>query len=220
MEVYPSQIVDYKALCGDSSDNIPGIRGIGPKTAVSLLSEYKTLDGVYENIENITKKAVKEKLIQGKEDAYLSQFLATIVQDLDLEFVFEGACLTIPNKENVVQFFSKMQFYSFVKNIDKLLAPFNSEKSCENIVQFAPIEENMQLGLFGNIVEEKKELKQVEYKNFDYLKEIKNGDKIGFLIDFQEKDYCYIAHNNAVIKASVNEVQDIILKTLILKLKE
>ena len=62
MEVYPNQIVDYKALCGDTSDNIPGIRGIGPKSASALLNEYKTLDGVYENIENITKKRLSTSL--------------------------------------------------------------------------------------------------------------------------------------------------------------
>ena len=132
LEVYPNQVVDYKALCGDTSDNIPGIRGIGPKSASSLLADYKTLDGVYENIENITKKALKQKLIDGKESAYLSQFLATIQKDLDIEFDFDGACLTIPNKDRVKAFFQELQFYTFLKNIDTLLAPFSSENSCKS----------------------------------------------------------------------------------------
>lgn len=91
MEVYPNQIIDYKALRGDVSDNIPGIKGIGQKTASELLKTYDNLDNIYSNIENITKKSLKEKLIQGKEDAYLSQFLATIVTNLDINFDFEGA---------------------------------------------------------------------------------------------------------------------------------
>ena len=209
MEVYPNQIVDYKALCGDSSDNIPGIKGIGPKSASTLLAEYKTLDGIYQNIDLITKKALKEKLINGKEDAYLSQYLAKIVDDIDIKFDFDGACLNIPNKEIAKDFLQKMQFYSFVKNIDKLLAPFNSDNSC-NIVQFDEIkEENEQLGLFS-FEKVKKEQKEIKIEDKTYLKNIKDGDKIGFLLDFQDKNYCYIAHNNSVIKSPINEIKEII----------
>ena len=209
MEVYPNQIVDYKALCGDSSDNIPGIKGIGPKSASTLLAEYKTLDGIYQNIDLITKKALKEKLINGKEDAYLSQYLAKIVDDIDIKFDFDGACLNIPNKEIAKDFLQKMQFYSFVKNIDKLLAPFNSDNSC-NIVQFDEIkEENEQLGLFS-FEKVKKEQKEIKIEDKTYLKNIKDGDKIGFLLDFQDKNYCYIAHSNSVIKIPTNEAKEII----------
>ena len=209
MEVYPNQIVDYKALCGDSSDNIPGIKGIGPKSASTLLAEYKTLDGIYQNIDLITKKALKEKLINGKEDAYLSQYLAKIVDDIDIKFDFDGACLNIPNKEIAKDFLQKMQFYSFVKNIDKLLAPFNSDNSCD-IVQFDEIkEENEQLGLFS-FEKVKKEQKEIKIEDKTYLKNIKDGDKIGFLLDFQDKNYCYIAHNNSVIKSPINEIKEII----------
>ena len=209
MEVYPNQIVDYKALCGDSSDNIPGIKGIGPKSASTLLAEYKTLDGIYQNIDLITKKALKEKLINGKEDAYLSQYIAKIVDDIDIKFDFDGACLNIPNKEIAKDFLQKMQFYSFVKNIDKLLAPFNSDNSC-NIVQFDEIkEENEQLGLFS-FEKVKKEQKEIKIEDKTYLKNIKDGDKIGFLLDFQDKNYCYIAHNNSVIKSPINEIKEII----------
>ena len=114
--VYPDQVIDYKALRGDTSDNIPGIRGIGEKTAVKLLDEFKTVDNVLANIDKVSGKSVQEKLVNGVEDAKLSKFLATIVQDVDIEFDFDSACLTIPNKEIVKAFFSKMQFYSFIKN--------------------------------------------------------------------------------------------------------
>ena len=220
LDVYPSQVVDYKALCGDTSDNIPGIKGIGPKSASALLGEYKTLDCVYENIENITKKALKEKLIQGKEDAYLSQFLAKIVDNLDIEFDFDGACLTIPDKNRVTAFLTKMQFYSFVKNIDKLLAPFDSENSCSNIVKFAPLDENLQLGLFEE--EKPKEIKKIKKLKDDeaksFLKTIKNSDKIGFLEDFTDRDFCYISYSDTVAKVSSRDADEIIKNPQIKKI--
>lgn len=96
--VFPNQVIDYKALCGDTSDNIPGVKGIGPKTACSLLEEYKTLENIYEHIDDISKKSVKEKLTENKETAYLSQFLATIKRDVDIDFDFENTCLEIEKK--------------------------------------------------------------------------------------------------------------------------
>ncbi len=123
--VYPYQVIDYKALRGDSSDNIPGIRGIGEKTATKLLAAYDNLDAIYENVENIKERAVREKLQNGKEIAYLSRYLATIVREVDVEFNFDEACINLPSLVNVTAFFTKMQFFSFLKNIKNILATFN-----------------------------------------------------------------------------------------------
>ncbi len=90
MGVMPAQIPDYKALVGDPSDNYFGISGIGPKTAITLLSKYKTLKGIYEHINNIPDK-LKEKLIEGKESAKLSYKLATIVRDVPIKFEIENS---------------------------------------------------------------------------------------------------------------------------------
>ena len=206
MEVYPNQIVDYKALCGDTSDNIPGIKGIGPKSASSLLNEFESLDGIYNNLDKVSKKALKEKLTQGKDDAYMSQFLATIVDNLDIKFDFESACLTIPNKENVKNYFQTLQFYSFVKNIDKLLEPF-SKVPCQTTNN----EETTQLGLFAPI--EKKEIKTINKlqsnEAYEFINKIQNGT-IGFLLDFIDREYCYISYNDTVAKVSVLEAQKLI----------
>ena len=86
--IKPINIVDLKALMGDSSDNIPGVKGIGEKGALKLLQEYKTLDGIYENIEDIKGKT-KEKLMQDKENAYFSYELATIYKEVPLEINLE-----------------------------------------------------------------------------------------------------------------------------------
>jgi DNA polymerase I len=81
----PEQFIDYLAICGDSADNIPGVRGLGPKGAAKLLSEYGTLENIYDNIENINPKGVKTKLEDSRESAFLSQTLAKIVRDVPLE---------------------------------------------------------------------------------------------------------------------------------------
>ena len=88
MGVYPDQIVDYKALRGDTSDNIPGIYGIGEKTAVDLLSTYGTLENILSHSDEIKKPSLKTKIQEGEENAKISKFLATIVCDLDINFDF------------------------------------------------------------------------------------------------------------------------------------
>lgn len=113
--IEPSMFVDVKALMGDSSDNIPGIRGIGEKTALSLISEYESLDNIYENIDNITRKALKKKLEEGKELAYLSRDLSRIKRSLPKnlctidELKFGGF-----NKTELYEMFKKLEFNSFI----------------------------------------------------------------------------------------------------------
>ncbi len=90
--ITPREFIDVKALMGDASDNIPGVSGIGEKTAFTLIENFHSLEGVYENIESdIIKKAQRQKLIDGKDDAYLSRHLATIVCDMPLEADFNEA---------------------------------------------------------------------------------------------------------------------------------
>ena len=84
--VTPEQIPDYKALTGDSSDNIPGVRGIGPKGAANLLREFGSLDGVYENLENISAKGTRKKLEEGRESAFMSLELAKMRFDVPVKF--------------------------------------------------------------------------------------------------------------------------------------
>ncbi|MDE5952573.1 MAG: 5'-3' exonuclease, partial [Malacoplasma sp.] len=77
----PSQVPDFKGINGDSSDNLPGIKGIGPKTASDLLLKFKTLESIYENVDFIESKNIKEKILADKENAFLSKKLATILTD-------------------------------------------------------------------------------------------------------------------------------------------
>lgn len=113
----PINIIDLKALMGDSSDNIPGVKGIGEKTALKLLKEYKTLDGIYENIDSI-KGAVHDKLINDKDSAYMSYDIATIVRDVPLEINIDDIKYLGPNYDKLKNMYEELEFYSFLKNLD------------------------------------------------------------------------------------------------------
>lgn len=110
----PINIIDLKALMGDSSDNIKGVKGIGEKGALKLLHEYKTLDGIYENIDNI-KGATKEKLLAGKIDAYESYELATIYKEVPMEININDLEYREPNIDELNKMYEELEFYSFLK---------------------------------------------------------------------------------------------------------
>lgn len=135
--VWPEQIIDYKGLCGDTSDCIPGIRGIGPKTAQKLLSDFGTIDGIYENIDKITAKALNEKLRTGKDLAYMSRNLATI--DLNVPLELKGGELTMhePDIDQAGRYFKSLAFKSLVQRIPRALVKLAS----------IPVEENGALEL-------------------------------------------------------------------------
>ena len=113
----PINIIDLKALMGDSSDNIPGVKGIGEKTALKLLKEYKTLDGIYENIDSI-KGAVHNKLVEDKDNAYMSYEIATIYKDVPMEINIDDIKYLGPT-DKLYSMYEDLEFYSFIKNIKK-----------------------------------------------------------------------------------------------------
>ncbi len=114
--VRPDQFIDYLAMVGDSSDNVPGVRGIGPKGAEKLLNQYETLDGVYKNVGEI-KGATQTKLIDCKEMAYLSQKLVTIVSDIDLDVKFDDLKLRSIDAEPLKLALRELGFTSFERKL-------------------------------------------------------------------------------------------------------
>ncbi len=162
--VYPDQVIDYKALRGDTSDCIPGIKGIGEKTACKLLEKFKTLDNILSHTDEITEKSVREKIVNGVEIAKLSQYLATIVRDLDIDFDFTLADIELPDVKAVTEFLTKLQFYSFLRNINEIFASFN--RNAEQIQisdsNTVPVSGSQQLGLFGEAV--RNEINKFEIK--------------------------------------------------------
>lgn len=110
----PAAIVDLKALMGDKSDNIPGVFGIGEKSARNLLEEYGTLDGVYENVDGIKSASVRQKLKEHKQEAYLSYQLATIKRDCDLDIALENCKVPSSYSDEVKQLFAQFEFKTFL----------------------------------------------------------------------------------------------------------
>ncbi|MCI5497657.1 MAG: DNA polymerase I [Firmicutes bacterium] len=115
--VNPEQVVDLKSLMGDASDNIPGVTGVGEKTALGLIDKYGTLDNIYLHIDEITGK-LKEKLINCKDQAYLSKWLATIVTDQKLDYKLEDFEYSFPFSSEVLEMFKRYQFNSLIKRTE------------------------------------------------------------------------------------------------------
>ncbi len=123
MGVRPDQIVDYKALEGDTSDNIPGVRGVGKKTAEKLLAEYGTLDEIYNHLEDIG-GSIASKLERERDKAYLSQKLARIVTDLDLPLDLEKARVQNFDPAPVQELFRELEFRSLTNRLNELTRAF------------------------------------------------------------------------------------------------
>jgi DNA polymerase-1 len=113
-EVSPSQILDYLSITGDASDNIPGIEGFGPKTATTLLQEYKTLENLYANIEKLPQKK-QQTLLEQKENAFLSKKLASLNYAVEIPQILEFYSLKSPKKQELNRFFTDMHFLSFLE---------------------------------------------------------------------------------------------------------
>lgn len=133
--IEPARMVDLKALMGDPSDNIPGVKGIGEKTAISLLKEYKTLDGIYENIDNIKGK-LKEKLLNDKEKAYMSYDLATIYKDVPIDTDFEKIKYNGVDALSYIEILEELEFYSLIKKLDIKKENLKSEAPVENKISY------------------------------------------------------------------------------------
>lgn len=115
--IRPEQMIDYLALVGDSSDNVPGVKGVGPKTALKLLLDYKSLDGIYANLDKI-KGSLLTKLSECREMAYLSQKLVTIEQGMNLGVTLEDLRLAPMKKDELIQSFKDLDFVSFAKQVE------------------------------------------------------------------------------------------------------
>ncbi len=128
----PKYMVDFLALVGDSSDDIPGVKGIGPKTAQPLIKEFGNLENIYDNLEHIEKKSVKTKLEEYKESAFLSKKLATIVTDVEMDFNF-SAGIKEPNFEKLDEIFTELEFRNLLARVKRIYKKEDYELNADHV---------------------------------------------------------------------------------------
>jgi len=128
LEIRPDQVVDYKALMGDNSDNYPGVTGVGPKTAVKLLQEFDSLDNIYCNLDKIESASLTAKLKKGKKAAYLSRDLARIRCNIPLKIKIKDLRLKDWKNEATVEVFKNLGFRSLVKELENRRDSSKQEK--------------------------------------------------------------------------------------------
>ncbi len=175
--VTPREFIDVKALMGDSSDNIPGVKGIGEKTAFSLIEKYKSIDKIFENIENLdVTPSVRKKLEEGKDDAYLSRTLSEINRNVPIEFSFEDCRIREYNNNELAILFTKLNFKSFLSKLN--LSPAASSESVEE--EFKGISKSI----------DNEELKAVLKKTDAFVYRLyKNGNSADLAVAFDDEYY-------------------------------
>lgn len=129
--ITPVQIIDLKALMGDSSDNIPGVKGVGEKTALSLVQQFGSVENLYENVDEITGK-LKDKLVSDKENCLMSKTLATINTQMDIPLELADLTFQYPFSDNVRSLFSKYEFKNLLKKEDIFVANDGAPTSKNN----------------------------------------------------------------------------------------
>ncbi|MCG1009301.1 DNA polymerase I [Salinicoccus sp. ID82-1] len=135
-EIYglaPEQIIDLKGLMGDKSDNIPGVPGVGEKTALKLLGEHGSVEAVLENLEGVKGKKLKENLTEHREDALMSKSLATIYREVPLDFDMDSLLFTNENEEEKYAIFKELEFESLLKNMEASEAEDKKEFESERV---------------------------------------------------------------------------------------
>ena len=204
MGVRPDQIVDLKALIGDTSDNIPGIKGIGPKTAGPLLEKYQTLDNIYANIDSITGRT-RKLLEENKDDAYLSYFLAKIITNLDIDIDLEMARTDNIDLPAVTLLFKELQFKTLTVRFGKLLGkgvisggeqlslfggePINLEITPEYDIGVHVVDDEQKL---ANLREVLRSAKKISFDTETTSTDAMQADLVGISVAVAEGDAYYI----------------------------
>lgn len=197
----PQQIIDMKGLMGDKSDNIPGIPGVGEKTAIKLLTEYETVENVLENIDNISGKKLKERLTEGKEDAILSKKLATIFTDVPVDNKIEDLTFK-ENREKKKELFEKLEFVSFLRKLSQ-------ENSVEDPSETETKEEKIKKDIEIQIADKDTKL---DFKNSSlhiecYTEDYQNSDVLGVSVYVGDNAYIFSEENFFDNKYAIDYLQ-------------
>lgn len=186
--VWANQVPDYKALVGDQSDNIPGVKGIGEKSAQKLLEEYSSLEEIYQNLDKI-KGSIREKLEAGKDMAFLSKRLATIVCDLPLNVKLEDLRTKEWNKERLYEILVQLEFKSIIKRL-----------GLSEVVQF-------------EFVQQQTDIPDVEQKELESISQIRSKEIPLMFVPDEKCFYLYDQESNTVFVTKDRHLVEEILKS-------
>ena len=197
----PQQIIDMKGLMGDKSDNIPGIPGVGEKTAIKLLTKYETVENVLENINNISGKKLKERLTEGKDDAILSKKLATIFTDVPVDNKIEDLTFK-EDREKKKELFEKLEFVSFLRKLSQ-------ENSVEDPSETETGEEKIKKDIEIQIADKDTKL---DFKNSSlhiecYTEDYQNSDVLGVSVYVGDTAYIFSEENFFDNKYAIDYLQ-------------
>lgn len=190
--VTPMQIIDFKGLVGDKSDNIPGVPGIGEKTAAKLLNQYPTVEELIMNVDDISSKRHQEKIRDNAEIALLSKRLATIKTDIPLDLDIDELRLIQPDSEKLIELFRKYEFNSLIKtltNLDEGEEAGKQETVSTNAIDITIIEKKEDLNRVTNIIKDKKSFAMKIFKEENNLR---SDDIIGISLCLDEENNYYI----------------------------
>jgi len=213
----PKQIIDWKGLSGDKSDNIKGVEGVGDKTAVKLLNDYETCEGIYENIDKIKGK-LQERLIKDKESCFLSKTLATIKTDVEIPFELEDFRLNI-NEETRNEFFNRYEMRSLIKPIEtkkeikkvvtKKVSKISSTLLDNPFIYFMSDDFSYyQRDIWGLCFANEKGTEYIDYtdfKNDEAALAFLASDKPKFVYDLKAIKHC-LAYNNLTIGDNCDDI--------------
>ena len=211
--VYPEKVIDVQSLAGDSVDNIPGIPGIGIKTAALLINEYGNLDGLFKNAESIKQKKRRENIIEFEEQAYLSKKLVTLRDDVPLPIPIQETALRDIDAKKLISFLKEMEFRTLTDKKSKELSIDSDTIEASNQVEVFEKQETSKIEINEEIsskfdlskyqiIETKSELQEwhikaedIGYVSFDTETnslDAMNADMIGFSLCTSENDACYV----------------------------
>lgn len=189
--IHPEQMIDYLAMVGDSSDNIPGVKGVGPKGAQKLLAEFKSLDGVYENIDKVSGKSTKSKLENDKDNAYLAQKLVTIVQDIDFGKEVSDYELQPVHQQELEDLLEELEFGRFLKKLTGVPA---SSKKADKKEESEPVH-----AVSNASFESEQELQPWPEEKWSLAKlneKVKSGDEVNGVLT--SRGFCFGWDNKAI----------------------
>lgn len=210
MGVWPEQIVDYLSLLGDSSDNIPGVRGIGAKGAAKLLEEYKTLEELLKNIDNLSNKRAKTALEKDSESAHLSKKLVKIVTDLDLGHDVDSLKYTMESNDEILAYLDELNFKTLRSKISAGAGNSVTVTKPKTFIDFEVIKDQKK---YDELIESLKDEDQIYIEPFFTHDDYHQLDPVVFGIGTGEKSYIFYTENFSFVDFvyAVSQIPNLLL---------